>query len=442
MAIQTADDIFGVAKWIVDPTAGSGTHTTIASALTSASSGDTIFIRPGTYTENLTLKAGVNLTAFGSDSSLNGTGNVIISGNATLSTVGSVTISGIQLQTNSGNVITVSGSVASIVNLNNCYLNCTNSTGITYSSSSASSQVNLYQCTGDLGTTGIALFSDSSAGTLSILFCNFTNSGSSTTASTKSAGILTCRFCSFASAFTYSSSDTTSLFQNVNFKLDTINTTNITTSGTGTLSCQFCQFSAGTASALSVGVNTTCALRSCQITSSNTNAITGAGTIINTGLVFSGTSHLSNVTTQTGGAASGITQGTAPSAGFIGEQIRSTVASGSAISVSNNTPTNITNIALTAGIWDVSCICDYSNAAITGTNFTVSISTISATRATDGDSQVQTPTAPTSGSILSLTIPSYRLTLSTNTTVYLVAYALYTVGSLTAFGRISATRVG
>src|SRR5258708_20620706 len=125
---QLSTNTFGVAKWIVSATASDGTHTTIASALTSASSGDTIFIRPGTYTENLTLKAGVNLSAFGSDSSQNGTGKVIISGTCTMTTAGSVTISGIQLQTNSAALLAVTGTLASVVNLQNCYLNCTNTT--------------------------------------------------------------------------------------------------------------------------------------------------------------------------------------------------------------------------------------------------------------------------------------------------------------------------
>lgn len=40
---------------IVDA-AGFGDFTTIGAAITAASSGQTIFIRPGTYTENPTLK--------------------------------------------------------------------------------------------------------------------------------------------------------------------------------------------------------------------------------------------------------------------------------------------------------------------------------------------------------------------------------------------------
>ena len=62
---------------------GSGDFTTIAAALTAASSGQTIFIRPGTYTENPTLKAGVNLSTFPSDAT---SGTVIIKGKCTLST--------------------------------------------------------------------------------------------------------------------------------------------------------------------------------------------------------------------------------------------------------------------------------------------------------------------------------------------------------------------
>ncbi len=61
---------------VVDPSAVvglRGTFTTIGAAITAAVSGDTIYVRPGTYTENLTLVAGVNLmgsTASGSASAV------------------------------------------------------------------------------------------------------------------------------------------------------------------------------------------------------------------------------------------------------------------------------------------------------------------------------------------------------------------------------------
>lgn len=420
-----------------------GTFQTIASAISAASSGQTIFIRPGTYTENLTLKAGVNLTAFGSDSSLNATGKVIISGTCTMTTAGSVTISGIQLQTNSAALLAVTGSAASVVNLNNCFLNCTNNTGITFSAANTSAQININNCYGDIGTTGITYFSDSSTGTLNINYTDLANSGNSTTASTKSAGLITGRFASIRVPLTYSSSNILSSFIECNATTNAVNTTAITTSGTGTFTIDGGRVDAGSASAISAGAGTTVACRNCIVFSTNTNALTGAGTLTFVGILFSGTSSQSNVTTQTGGAASGLTQGTAPSAGFIGEQIRATVAAGSAVNLPNNTGTNITSISLTAGIWDVSVIAQIS---CTGnfTNINASVSTTSATLGTGGDNAAgQNYAAAQNNQTLCLVVPAYRITLSAaSTTVYFVAQTTFSTGASSGYGRISATRVG
>src|SRR5215469_17495644 len=92
---------------IVDPN-GFGDFTTITAAINAAVSGQTIFLRPGTYTENPTLKAGVNLAAFDADAT---TPNVIINGKCSFSSAGTVSISGIELQTNSDFCLAVSGSV-------------------------------------------------------------------------------------------------------------------------------------------------------------------------------------------------------------------------------------------------------------------------------------------------------------------------------------------
>ena len=141
---------------------GNGDFSTIATALTAATSGTTIFIRPGTYTENLTLKAGVNLTAWPCDAGLNPqsntAANVIIKGKATFTGAGTVSISGIQLKTNADYFLVVFGNSASIVNLTGCFLNCLDGSGINYTSSSASSEINISYCTGDVGTTEITPF--------------------------------------------------------------------------------------------------------------------------------------------------------------------------------------------------------------------------------------------------------------------------------------------
>jgi len=313
---------FNTAKWIVSATAGQGTHTTIAAALTAASSGDTIFIRPGTYTENPTLKAGVNLTAFGSDSSLNATGDVIISGTCTLTTAGSVTISGIQLQTNSAALLAVTGTLASVVNLNNCFLNCTNNTGITFSSSSASSAINITNCTGNLGTTGIAYWTITASGVMTVMSSTLLNTGLSTTASTTSTlgHIITHSALRFAM-----STSSTGAYTFVLCQMDSspINTTILTTAGTGQSFINLSNLGTGTASCVSIGTGTTVVITHCSLTCSNTNAVTGAGTAKYGLIDFPGSSQTINATTQTqvnggtftpaiafGGSSTGITYST------------------------------------------------------------------------------------------------------------------------------------
>lgn len=294
MVQQLSTNNFGPAKWIVNSTPYLGTHTTIASALTSASSGDTIFIMPGTYTENLTLKAGVNLAAYGCDQDLN---HVIISGKCTFTAAGTVSITGIRLQTNSDFALAVTGSAASIVNLNNCYLNMSNNTGISFTTSSSSSLINLNSCQGDLGTTGIAVYASSSAGSLNFKYSNFSNSGGSSTANTISAGSLDVFESSFKNPTTTSSTAAIgSLFSN--FDSFAQNATALTLNGSGSQTIVRSSFASGSASAVSIG-SSNCSILSSTVNSSNTNAITGAGSLVYSDLGFTNTGFGMNVTTQT-----------------------------------------------------------------------------------------------------------------------------------------------
>jgi hypothetical protein len=431
---------YGPAKFIVDgTTTANGTHSTIQAAITSASSGDTIFIRPGTYTEHLTLKVGVNLTAYGSDSSQNGTGKVIISGTCTLTTAGTVTISGIQLQTNSAALLAVTGTLASVVNIDNCYLNCTNNTGITFSSSSASATINIKNSAGDLGTTGIAIFSDSSAGNLNIYDSDFTNSGASTTANTVSAGLATFRRVRFMNPVTTSSSGgATGVYTQIN--CNATNATALTHNGSDTTSTFiWCNLLSGTASAVSIGG--TLSLYQSAISSSNTNAITGAGSLNYGDLSFTSTSQTINTTTQgIAGTSKGSTT-TAPTAGYLGEQIRN-YAQNQAIT--STTTINITSISLTAGVWDVS-----ANVVFGGsTGITAGGAAITSTSATMpngtaiGDNQQNFTNSSTGFTACSLSIPSFRVTLASTTTYYLAATLTWSAGAGVGSGRISGTRVG
>jgi hypothetical protein len=289
---------YGPMKFIVDGTTpANGTHSTISSALTSAVSGDTIFIRPGTYTENLTLKAGVNLCANTCDAL---TPNVTISGTCTFTSGGTVSISGIRLQTNSAALLSVTGSAASIVNLNDCYLNCTNATGISYTSSSSNSSINIANCKGDLGTTGIGLFSSSSAGQINFQNSQFSNSGGSSTASTISAGSINAFYSIFI--FPISTSGTATI--SINFSIINTSAQSViafTHNGTGANSRMGDNLIAsGSAAAISVGTGATLTFVQNEVSSSNATAvITGAGSIFYSPVNFSGSGKIISTTTQT-----------------------------------------------------------------------------------------------------------------------------------------------
>jgi len=299
MVYTTTDNNYGTSKLIVGTT-GKANYLTIAAALTASVSGDTIFILPGTYTENLTLKAGVNLTSFPSFVDRLATGNVIISGNCTFTDAGSVTISGIQLQTNSAALLTVSGSNASIVNLYDCFINCTNNTGITFSASNTSAFINLYNCIGNLVTTGIAYYTMSSTGYIFLSYCTFNNTGVSTTASSNSAGFVFINYTTASCAFSTSSTGSFLCNQSVLNIGALSNTTVVTTAGSSaTNSVILTTVSSGSASAISIGSGTTMQVGNSVIDSTNTNAITGAGTIVYSEIAFQNTSSLINTTTQT-----------------------------------------------------------------------------------------------------------------------------------------------
>jgi hypothetical protein len=305
MAYTTGDNNYGTARFIVGAS-GTANYTTIASALTAAVSGDTIFILPGTYTENLTLKAGVNLTAYNCDAAMgpsNGTFNVTILGKCTFTAAGTVSMSGICLETNSDFALAVTGSAASIVNLSNCYLNCNNNTGISYTTTNAASTVNLIYCNGNLATTGIGLFAHSGAGQLNFWYGYYNNSGGSTTASTvSSSGSVIGLHSIFYCPFSTSGSSSPGFGMNYCSLITSAqNATPITINGTGTSATLLdCSLFSGSASAISVGASAILLMDGInQIDSTNTNAITGSGTINYSLIEFSNTSSTVNTTTQT-----------------------------------------------------------------------------------------------------------------------------------------------
>jgi len=138
--------------------------------------------------------------------------------------------------------------------------------------------------------------------------------------------------------------------------------------------------------------------------------------------------------------------------GFVGESVYSGVAAGSAVAQTTSTATTITSISLTAGDWDVSGSIVYLPAA--STSITELSSVVSKTTNSVGSALVgqivsgesrntvtSVASVPGSGANVSvLTMPT-RVSLSSTTSMFLVARPVFTVSTMTAHGSISARRV-
>lgn len=282
---------YSVAKGLIVDASGHGDFTTWQAAINAATPGQDIFIRSGTYTEDPILKAGITISAFDGDSD---TPTVTLIGKMTFSVAGSVSIGSIRLQTNSDFFLVVSGSSASSVILDDCYFNCTNHTGISFTSSSASSQIASFQCNGALRTTGIAWYSSSSPGGMTFTNLNAGNA-SSTTPSTNSAGVVNLVNCSIGSSFSTSGTGGIGVLSS-GIDSGTQNATSVTANGTGPHNFRNSFFGSGTASAISVGTGATVVAATCVINSSNTNAITGLGTLNYGALTFTTSSGINTST--------------------------------------------------------------------------------------------------------------------------------------------------
>lgn len=279
-------------QFVVDPstTIGErGTYSTIQSAIDAASSGDTVFIRSGTYTENITLKAGVNLAAFVCDAI---TPNVTITGKCTGTFTGTVTISGINLKTNSDFCVTSTGTNAANLFLTNCTITAQNNIAINCSNVNAAITVRNSRI--QLNAAGVAVFSFS-GGDHVFSFCDVSNSGATTTNSTISAGSVIIKQSQFQSGLTSSGTGEIRI-EKVQFGTvrSPQNTTMLTVGGSGAHTVDGSAFYPGSATAISISQTLT--ITNSTIASSNTNAIDGSGTINHAGLNFTSSSKITTTT--------------------------------------------------------------------------------------------------------------------------------------------------
>lgn len=136
--------------------------------------------------------------------------------------------------------------------------------------------------------------------------------------------------------------------------------------------------------------------------------------------------------------------GTADAApGYLGEYV---VASNNAVlqNLSNAAFVNLLTIPLTAGDWEVSGLASFSlNGSTSSGPIQLVVSIFSGTTTTDhseGDNLL-TAASPISSAGNSISVPCYRIKVTTSQTIYLKALGNFSAGTMQARGRISARRV-
>lgn len=171
------------------------------------------------------------------------------------------------------------------------------------------------------------------------------------------------------------------------------------------------------------------------------NNITGSGanhTFYQTG----GTMIVSNPTILTGSNTT-----TFGSVAVVGEIVTSSVPAGSAVALTTATGATVTSISLTAGNWDVTGSVAFTVGATTTVGYLAgAINTVAATLPTTGSQTFIIPGAGTNA-VIDTTfapqgeVPRTPISITSTTTVYLVAQAKFATSTCAAYGALTARRV-
>lgn len=132
-------------------------------------------------------------------------------------------------------------------------------------------------------------------------------------------------------------------------------------------------------------------------------------------------------------------------AGNVGEYIESVVPTGSAVSLTSAVNKDITTISLTAGDWDVTGTVGFiaagtTTCTITAGSISTTLNTIDFTNGRVTNLLFATVT-PGAQAWQYLPVPVCRFSLSSTTTMHLVATSTFAVSTMTGFGNIRARRV-
>lgn len=146
--------------------------------------------------------------------------------------------------------------------------------------------------------------------------------------------------------------------------------------------------------------------------------------------------------TQNKGQLPGTATNDNASTGNVGEYIESAIAS-PGVSLTTTSAANVTSISLTAGDWDIVLNGSFLTGVATSiTQTLISISSTSATvDASPGKFSALNFTPTVFGAVnQSSVLQSFRVSLTSTTTIYFVARSTFTVSTVSVWGLISARR--
>jgi hypothetical protein len=158
-------------------------------------------------------------------------------------------------------------------------------------------------------------------------------------------------------------------------------------------------------------------------------------------LILDGTAGVTGPATK---VIVGTTTNDSATAGYVGEYIESVIATVPVNAVTGQYK-DVASISLTAGDWDVTALADFLHAGGSSvTYWLLGISITSGNSGTglvDGSNFTATITAATITNNVCQAIPSYRISLSSTTTVYMKVFLNYTIATPNVSARLSARRV-
>ena len=286
-----------VARFIVSAggSADGANYTTITAAYAAAvakGGNQTIFIQPGTYIENLTLSAGINLSAFSCDSF---TPNVIINGKMTGSFTGNVSFSGIFFVNNSNNILSVLGAGACRFFFVSCWIQV-GGTAVAIISTNNNAAIDFLNSQGDI--SGTNCYFSLTGGGINFENSYFFNGVISSTVNTLTGAAINIDNSTFNSPIIATGVAGAISIQNSQMIL--LNITLVTCNGTNNQNIIVSSLiDSNTATAITIGAGSTLLMTDSSIGSTNVSTISGSGVLQYSPISFIKSSSVVTVATQT-----------------------------------------------------------------------------------------------------------------------------------------------